>query len=108
MYRVLRTIDDNGQMLTDAPTVDRIVGDGYTSYADALTAAVALRTSAYQHKGTGEVRTFSELDTTGAAYREDDDGSTWRFVQAATLIGHRGYALAVHDDDLSLYEPKAS
>lgn len=108
MYRVLRTIDDNGQMLTHLPTADRIVGDGHASYADALVAAKALRINAYQHKGTGEIRTYSELDTTGAAYREDDDGSVWRFVKASTMVGGRGYALAVHDDELSLFEPKGA
>jgi len=108
VHHVLRTIADNGELLTHLPTAERLVGDGYENYADALANAKALRTAAYQHKKTGEVRVFSELETTGAAYRDDDEKSfeIWGFIRAAALVGHRGYALAVEDTSLHLYEPK--
>jgi hypothetical protein len=109
MYHVLRTIDNEGQLLTHLPTYERIFLNTEV-YIEALTFAKSMRTSLYQHKKTGEVRIYSELETTGAAYREDSDGvaASWRFVKASELIGHRGYALVVEDKDLPLYEPKAT
>jgi hypothetical protein len=109
VYRVLRTIDDNGQMLIHLPTAERLVGDGHHDYGAALAHAKSLRTALYQHKKSGEQRLFSELDTTGCAYREDADeaASVWRFVKAATYLAPRSYALVVEDKDLPMYEPKA-
>jgi hypothetical protein len=109
VYHVLRTVTDDGEMLTHLPTAERLVGDGFENYADALANAKALRTAAYQHKKTGEVRVLSELETTGAAYRDDSEQlfDVWGFLRAAELVGHRGYALAVEDTSLHLYEPKS-
>lgn len=108
MYRVLRTVDDDGKMLTDLPVAERLVGDGYVDYDDALLNARKLRTALYQHKRTGETRLLSELETTGSAYREDADeaASVWRFLKASTYLAPRGYALAVNTKDLHLFEPK--
>lgn len=110
MYYVLRTIDNDGQLLTHLPTAERLVGESHENYADALANAKPLRTSVYRHRKTGEERVYSELATTGSAYREDDEESiaVWQFVRASVLIGHRGYALAVEDAHLPMYEPKAS
>lgn len=109
MYHVLRTIDDNGQLLTHLPTAERLVGEAHENYATALANAKALRTSVYRHRKTREERVYSELATTGSAYREDDEESiaVWLFIKASVLIGHRGYALAVEDVHLPMYEPKS-
>jgi hypothetical protein len=109
MYRVLRTVDDDGQMLTHLPTADRLVGEGHVYYDEALKAAKSLRTALYQHKKTGERRMLSELETTGSAYRDDDETAerTWRYVKAAEYLAPRGYALVVEDKDLALFEPKS-
>lgn len=108
MYRVLLTVNADGEMLTHLPTAERLVGDGYHDYTVALTVAKSLRTALYQHKRTGEQRMYSELDTTGSAYREDADkaASVWGFVKAATMVAPRAYALVVEDKDLPLFEPK--
>jgi hypothetical protein len=108
MYRVLRTVSDDGQMLTHLPTAQRLVGE-HETYDAALAHAKSLRTALYQHKQTGEQRLFSALETTGCAYRDDDETAerTWRFVKAATFLAPRGYALAVEDKDLPMFEPKA-
>jgi len=109
MYRVLLTVNADGEMLTHLPVADRLVGEGHVNYDDALKAAKTLRTALYQHKQTGEQRLLSELDTTGCAYREDADAaaSMWRFVKASTYLAPRSYALAVDEKDLPLFEPKA-
>jgi hypothetical protein len=109
MYRVLRTVDDNGQMLTHLPTAERLIGDGHHDYDAALAHAKSLRTALYQHKRTGEQRTYSELETTGCAYRDDDETAqlVWRFVKASTYLAPLGYALVVEDKDLPLFEPKS-
>lgn len=109
MYHVLRTIDDDGQLLTGLPTAERLVGEAHENYATALANAMSLRTSVYRHRKTGEERVYSEMETTGSAYREDDKESAivWRFVSASVLIGHRGYALAVEDIHLPMFEPKS-
>lgn len=106
MYEVLQTIDNDGKLLTDEHPNERVYLKT-ENYTEALTEAKSRRTSLYRHNRTGEIRLYSELDTTGAAYREDDDGSVWRFVQASTIIGHRGYAIVVESKDLHLYDSKA-
>lgn len=109
MYRVLLTVNADGEMLTHLPTAERLVGDVHHDYQNALTFAKTLRTALYQHKKTGEQRLLSELDTTGCAYREDADeaASVWRFVKASTMLAPRSYALVVEDKDLPMFEPKA-
>lgn len=109
MYRVLLTVNADGQMLTHLPTAERLVGDAFEDYTAALVLAKSLRTAIYQHKGTGEQRSLSELDTSGAVFREDTN-ETWelaRFVRVSTMIAPRAYALVVDEKDLPLYEPKS-
>lgn len=110
MYRVLRTVGDDGQMLTHLPTADRLVGGAHVNYAVALAEAMALRTALYQHKKTGEQRLLSELATSSAVTRDDDAAEeaveVWRFARASTYLAPRGYALVVAEADLCLYEPK--
>lgn len=109
MYRVLLTVNAQGEMLTHQPTAERLVGDPFEDYTAALTLAKSLRTAIYQHKRTGEQRSYSGLDTDGSAYREDADEteSVWHFIRAAKMIAPRAYAIVVEDKDLALYEPKS-
>jgi hypothetical protein len=109
MYRVLLTVNADGEMLTHLPTAERLVGKGHQDYQNALTFAKTLRTALYQHKKTGEQRLLSELETTGSAYRDDDEMAdrVWRFVKAATYLAPRSYALVVDEKDLPMFEPKA-
>jgi hypothetical protein len=106
MYHVLRTVDNDGKLLTDLPTHERIFLNT-EDHTEAVTEAMRMRTSLYRHRKTGETRLFSELDLTSGVYRENDDVSNWRFLKASEMLGYRGYALVVEDKDLPLYEPKA-
>jgi hypothetical protein len=109
VYRVLLTVNADGEMLTHLPTAERLVGDGFEDYTAALTLAKSLRTALYQHKRSGEQRTYSELETTGCAYRDDDETAqlVWRFVKASTMLAPLGYALVIEDKDLPMFEPKS-
>lgn len=104
MYHVLRTIAEDGSNLTHLSAADRIVMSG-ENYLSMLAEAKNLRRAIYRHKVTGEEREYSALETDGCAHHEDQ--AVWNFLCRASLVRSLGYALAVEDIHLPMYEPKA-
>lgn len=100
-YHVLRTIADDGTMLTDQPAAGRIVASA-EDYFEMSRIAGDTRRNEWQHKETGEIRVLTENDLRSATHP-----GNLEFMRSSKHLRNLRYALIVSECELWFYEPKA-